>query len=188
MRVLADPSDERRLQQTGFYRAVAQPSIEQLHFTLTAGLGARNLGRGSHLRLSRRTAARSAARRSHPRAGQPDAGTRVLAQCSRDPPTAARHAGLPLPHRIRRASALDAGDLQRLGGSGSHAGICVSRHAASSGRPRVPAGALAQRVDVRPLRDRPHRGRSRALSSPRCAHGIARAPPGVRRKSEAESR
>jgi hypothetical protein len=34
MRVLADPSDERRLQQTGFYRAVAQPSIEQLHFTL----------------------------------------------------------------------------------------------------------------------------------------------------------
>ncbi len=35
MRVLADPSDEAGLRQTRFYRAVADASTEQLHFTLT---------------------------------------------------------------------------------------------------------------------------------------------------------
>jgi hypothetical protein len=34
MRVLSDPRDESRLRQTRFYRAIADPSSEQLHFTL----------------------------------------------------------------------------------------------------------------------------------------------------------
>jgi spheroidene monooxygenase len=35
MRVFANPGDEARLRQSRFYRAVAEPSTEQLHFTLT---------------------------------------------------------------------------------------------------------------------------------------------------------
>jgi spheroidene monooxygenase len=39
MRVLADPCDEARLRRTRFYRTIADPSAEQLHFRLAAVSG-----------------------------------------------------------------------------------------------------------------------------------------------------